>query len=100
LKGKLALVSGSTAGIGLAIATIFAREGARMIVNGRSQASVDDVVTRLQSTTGGSVQEFAGDLSKAASAEKIARQHPDVEILVNNASSSQSHLRRFLIAIG
>jgi NAD(P)-dependent dehydrogenase (short-subunit alcohol dehydrogenase family) len=84
LKGKLALVSGSTAGIGLAIATTLAREGARVIVNGRSQASVDDVVTRLQSTAGGSVQGFAGDLSEAASAEEIARQHPGVEILVNN----------------
>ncbi len=84
LKGKLALISGSTAGIGLAIATTLAREGARVIVNGRSQASVDDVVTRLKSTTGGSVQGFAGDLSKAASAEEIARQHPGVEILVNN----------------
>jgi len=84
LKGKLALVSGSTAGIGLAIATILAREGARVIVNGRSQASVDDVVTKLQSAAAGSVQGFAGDLSKAASAEEIVRQHPGVEILVNN----------------
>jgi NAD(P)-dependent dehydrogenase (short-subunit alcohol dehydrogenase family) len=84
LKGKLALITGSTAGIGLAIATMLAREGARVIVNGRSQASVDDAVTRLKSTTGGSVQGFAGDLSKAASAEEIARQHPGVEILVNN----------------
>jgi len=84
LKGKLALVSGSTAGIGLAIATTFAREGARVIVNGRSQASVDNAVAGLRSTTGGSVQRFAADLSKAASAEEVARQHPDVEILVNN----------------
>jgi len=84
LKGKLALVSGSTAGIGLAIATILAREGARVIVNGRSQASVDDVVTKLQSAAAGSVQGFAGDLSKAASAEEIVRQYPGVEILVNN----------------
>jgi NAD(P)-dependent dehydrogenase (short-subunit alcohol dehydrogenase family) len=84
LKGKLALVSGSTAGIGLAIATTLAREGARVIVNGRSQASVDDVVTKLQSAAAGSVQGFAGDLSKAASAEEIVRQHPGVEILVNN----------------
>ena len=41
LKNKLALVSGSTAGIGLAIAEALAREGARVIVNGRLQASVD-----------------------------------------------------------
>ena len=84
LKGKLALVSGSTAGIGLAIATALAREGARVIVNGRSQASVDDVVTGLRSTAGSSVEGFAADLSKAASAEELARKHPDVDILVNN----------------
>src|SRR6202171_1478817 len=84
LKGKLALVSGSTAGIGLAIATTLAREAARVIVNGRSRASVDAIVTRLQSAAGVSVQGFAGDLSQAASAEEIARQHPGVEILVNN----------------
>lgn len=84
LKGKLALVSGSTAGIGLAIATALAREGARVIVNGRSQASVDDAVAKLKSTTGGHVQGFAGDLSTAVAAEEIARQYPGVEILINN----------------
>jgi NAD(P)-dependent dehydrogenase (short-subunit alcohol dehydrogenase family) len=84
LKGKLALVSGSTAGIGLAIATALAREGARVIVNGRAQASVDDVVAKLRSTTGGDAQGFAGDLSKAAVAQDLARRHPGVEILVNN----------------
>jgi NAD(P)-dependent dehydrogenase (short-subunit alcohol dehydrogenase family) len=83
LKGKLALVSASTAGIGLAIATALAREGARTIINGRSQASVDEVVKRLQSS-GASVQGFAGDLGKAATAEELARKHPGVEILVNN----------------
>lgn len=84
LKGKLALISGSTAGIGLAIATILAREGARVVVNGRSQPPVDDVVARLRSTTGGDVRGFAGDLSTVASAEEIARKYPDVEILINN----------------
>ncbi len=84
LKGKLALVSGSTAGIGLAIATTLAAEGARVIVNGRSQSSVDDVVARLRSATGSDVRGFAGDLSVAASAEDLARTFPEVEILVNN----------------
>jgi NAD(P)-dependent dehydrogenase (short-subunit alcohol dehydrogenase family) len=84
LKGKLALVSGSTAGIGLAIATTLAREGARVIVNGRSQSSVDDAVAQLKSATGGEVQGFAGDLSTAAAADELARRHPAVEILVNN----------------
>lgn len=84
LTGKLALVSGSTAGIGLAIASTLAQEGARVIVNGRSQSSVDDVVTRMKAETGSDVQGFAGDLSTAASAEELARRYPDVEILVNN----------------
>jgi NAD(P)-dependent dehydrogenase (short-subunit alcohol dehydrogenase family) len=84
LDGKLALISGSTAGIGLAIATTLAHEGARVIINGRHQASVDDAVARLRSTARGEVQGFAGDLAKAEVAEELARRHPNVEILVNN----------------
>ncbi|HYA30592.1 MAG TPA: SDR family oxidoreductase [Acidobacteriota bacterium] len=84
LTNKLALVTGSTAGIGHAIATSLARENARVIVNGRYKASVDDSVAKLKSATGGQVYGFAGDLSEAAAAEEIARQFPDVEILVNN----------------
>lgn len=84
LTGKLALVSGSTAGIGFAIASTLAKEGARVIVNGRSQSSVDDVVAQLKAETGTDVQGFAGDLSTAASAEELARRYPNVEILVNN----------------
>jgi NAD(P)-dependent dehydrogenase (short-subunit alcohol dehydrogenase family) len=84
LNGKLALVSGSTAGIGLAIATALAQEGARVIINGRSQASVDAVAAQLRSTAAGDVQAFAGDLSKADVADELARRYPHVEILVNN----------------
>jgi NAD(P)-dependent dehydrogenase (short-subunit alcohol dehydrogenase family) len=84
LKGKRALVSGSTAGIDLAIATELAREGARVIVNGRSSPSVDSIVSEIKASTGSDVQGFAGDLSTAASAEEIAKRFPDVEILVNN----------------
>ncbi|HUL40290.1 MAG TPA: SDR family oxidoreductase [Burkholderiales bacterium] len=84
LTNKLALVSGSTAGIGHAIATTLAREGARVIVNGRYQASVDETVAKMKSATGGTVYGFAGDLSLAAVADEIARRYPDVEILVNS----------------
>jgi short chain dehydrogenase len=101
LKGKLALVSGSTAGIGLAIATTFAREGARVIINGRAQASVDDAVTELRSRTGGSVEGFAGDLSKPSSAEELGRRHPGVEILVNNLGIFEpNHSKRFPMKTG
>ena len=84
LKDKLALVSGSTAGIGLAIAQALAAEGARVIVNGRAQASVDAVVERLRSASGADVQGFAGDLTTAANAQAVADRFPGVEILVNN----------------
>ncbi|MGH6966145.1 MAG: SDR family NAD(P)-dependent oxidoreductase [Phenylobacterium sp.] len=84
LNDKLALISGSTAGIGLAIAEALAREGARVVVNGRAQASVDAVVDRLRSETGADVQGFAGDLTAAAEAEAVAARFPGVEILVNN----------------
>jgi NAD(P)-dependent dehydrogenase (short-subunit alcohol dehydrogenase family) len=84
LKDKLALVSGSTAGIGFAIAQALAQEGARVIVNGRGQAAVDQVVQQLRSATGADVQGFAGDLTTAADAERLVQRFPGVEILVNN----------------
>jgi NAD(P)-dependent dehydrogenase (short-subunit alcohol dehydrogenase family) len=84
LTGKLALVSGSTAGIGHAIAAALAAEGARVIVNGRSQASVDAAVAQISAGPGGEVLGFAGDLSSAAVAEALIQKHPGIEILVNN----------------
>jgi len=84
LDDKLSLVSGSTAGIGYAIAEALAQEGARVIVNGRSQESVDNAVSSIKSNTGGKVFSFAGDLATDAAAHQLARQFPNVEILVNN----------------
>ncbi len=84
LTGKRAFVSGSTAGIGFAIAAALAREGARVIVNGRRQESVDQAVAKIRADTGGTVEGFAGDLTQADPAERLAREFPGVEILVNN----------------
>jgi NAD(P)-dependent dehydrogenase (short-subunit alcohol dehydrogenase family) len=84
LKQKVALVTGSTAGIGHAIATSLAREGATVIVNGRSQAAVDTAVAAMRATTSGDVLGFAGDLTLAAAADALVRTHPAVDILVNN----------------
>ncbi len=84
LNGKLALVTGSTAGIGHAVAMALVREGARVIVNGRSQAAVDRAVAALQAADRGGVEGFAGDLGTAEAAEALARRFPNVEILVNN----------------
>jgi NAD(P)-dependent dehydrogenase (short-subunit alcohol dehydrogenase family) len=84
LKGKLALVSGSTAGIGHAIAATLAAEGARVIVNGRQQAAVDQAVAQIKAADGGEVLGFAGDLSTPAAAEALVKRFPNIEILVNN----------------
>ncbi len=84
LEGRLALVTGSTAGIGHAIAVALAREGARVIVNGRTQASVDSAVAAVKSETGSDALGFAGDLSDADSAEALVREQSNIEILVNN----------------
>jgi NAD(P)-dependent dehydrogenase (short-subunit alcohol dehydrogenase family) len=84
LDNKLSLVTGSTAGIGYAIATSLAREGARVIVNGRSQESVDNAVAMIKSDTGCNISGFAGDLGIDTTAEQLAEKFPDVEILVNN----------------
>jgi NAD(P)-dependent dehydrogenase (short-subunit alcohol dehydrogenase family) len=84
LDGKLALVTGSTAGIGYAIAEALAREGARVIVNGRTEQAVVEAAGALAASTGGTVTGFAGDLGTSKAAAEVARRHPGVEILVNN----------------
>ena len=84
LRGKTALVSGSTAGIGFAIAHTLAGEGAKVIINGRTQAAVDEAVQRLREETKGAVEGFAGDLSQASVAQDLATRHPGIDILVNN----------------
>jgi len=84
LTGKKALVSGSTAGIGLAIASLLAQEGADVIVNGRSESSVQQAIAQIQQATGKSVSGFAGDLTQAGVAQSLIAQYPAVDILVNN----------------
>jgi NAD(P)-dependent dehydrogenase (short-subunit alcohol dehydrogenase family) len=84
LQGKRALVTGSTAGIGAAIAARLADEGANVIVNGRTSDAVAQAVAKLKSAGDANVVGFAGDVSSAAVADELARKHPDVSILVNN----------------
>lgn len=85
LKGKTALVSGSTLGIGFAIASTLAREGVTVIVNGRTQERVDDAIARIsKDDSGAQLRPAAGDLSTVAGVEVVAGAFPDVDILVNN----------------
>ena len=85
LTDKLALVSGSTAGIGLAIASALAAEGARVIVNGRTAARVDEAIAKIRAAQpSAKLEAFAGDLSTEEAANEVAQRFPEVEILVNN----------------
>jgi NAD(P)-dependent dehydrogenase (short-subunit alcohol dehydrogenase family) len=85
LENKTALVTGSTAGIGLAIALGLAREGARVTLNGRTQKRVDDALTHVRSNLPGAKMEgIAADLGTAAGCDALVRRLPSVDILINN----------------
>src|SRR6185437_14547945 len=79
LEGKTALVSGSTVGIGLAIAAALQAEGAAVIVNGRTQERVDRAKKRI-----GAAHGIAADLGTEAGARAVTERFPEVDILVNN----------------
>ncbi|MCP1932632.1 NAD(P)-dependent dehydrogenase (short-subunit alcohol dehydrogenase family) [Bradyrhizobium elkanii] len=86
LSGKTALVTGSTAGIGNAIAKGLAETGAEVVVNGRGQAKVDAAVAAIgKAVPGAKVRGIAADVSTAAGCKALLAALPDVDILVNNA---------------
>ncbi len=80
LSGKTALVTGSTQGIGLAIAEQLADSGARVAVNGRTPERVEAAVAQLR----GDVVGVAVDVTTEEGAAQLLRELPDVDILVNN----------------
>jgi NAD(P)-dependent dehydrogenase (short-subunit alcohol dehydrogenase family) len=85
LEGKLALVTGSTAGIGFAIAKGLAAEGALVVVNGRTEARVTAACEAIRrELPAARLEGFVADLSRAEEALAAFERFPDVEILVNN----------------
>jgi len=85
LTDKKVLVSGSTAGIGFAIASLFAQEGASVVVNGRSPGRVEEAVRRIQSQKkDATVTGVAADLGTKEGVDQLTRKIPAVDILVNN----------------
>lgn len=85
LTGKTALVSGSTAGIGRAIATELAALGATVIVNGRTDTRVSDAIAAIQADVpNAKLRGIAADLSTALGCQGLVATAPDVDILVNN----------------
>jgi NAD(P)-dependent dehydrogenase (short-subunit alcohol dehydrogenase family) len=85
LKGKIAFISGSTSGIGLAIARRLAEEGADVVVNGRSEGKVKEAVDKIQfASDGGKIRGIAADLSSSEGCRKALSEVPYVDILINN----------------
>jgi NAD(P)-dependent dehydrogenase (short-subunit alcohol dehydrogenase family) len=85
LIGKTALISGSTKGIGFAIASQLAAEGTRVIINGRSEKAVAEAKAQMDMTVPNArIEGYAGDLSTAAATETLFQRFPLVDILVNN----------------
>src|ERR1700686_2082136 len=86
LKGKTALVTGSTSGIGHAIARKLALAGADVVVNGRSRAKVDAATAAMAKAVPGTrVRGIAADVSTASGCKALATALPEVDILINNA---------------
>ena len=86
LNGKTAFISGSTAGIGFAIAKRLLEEGATVIINGRNQHGIDKATTELKQLTGKTtVTGIPADFSVAEDVNRLIGQLPEIDILVNNA---------------
>jgi NAD(P)-dependent dehydrogenase (short-subunit alcohol dehydrogenase family) len=84
LTGKRALITGSTAGIGFATAAALAKEGAHVIINGRTQRRVDEALSKLRSVPGIRADGVAADVSSAEGCQRVVATHPELDILVNN----------------
>src|SRR5262245_30438192 len=87
LKGKTALVTGSTANIGYAIALALLKEDADVIINARSQESVDKAVASMKAATGRKPKTFVGDMGNAEDIARLVKEYPNVDILVNNVAT-------------
>ncbi len=86
LEDKRAVVTGSTAGIGFAIAKVLASEGASVVVNGRTEQRVAEAIDKLQAAgVRGKLDGLAADVGTAEGTRKLTDSFPDVDILVNNA---------------
>lgn len=85
LENKLCIVSGSSKGIGLAAVVALLDEGARVVLNGRSEKSVAAGIQEARKATSrGKVEGFVGDLADAKVAEGLFRKYPEADVLVNN----------------
>ncbi len=90
LVGKTALITGSTEGIGYAIARQLARAGADVVINGRSEEKTANAAERLKGeVAGGTVAAVAADVATAEGCDALVAKFPHVDILINNAGIFQ-----------
>ncbi len=84
LKNKTTVITGSTAGIGLAIASLLAKENANVVINSRTQKRVAEAVKQIKKAGAkGKVRGIAGDLATARGVEEFVREVPTADILIN-----------------
>ncbi|MEJ2882952.1 SDR family NAD(P)-dependent oxidoreductase [Pedobacter sp. GR22-6] len=87
LNNKKALITGSTAGIGYAIALQLAKEGAEVVLNGRTQQRVDQAVAQIKADSGNDqISGIVADFSDAESIKNLIGELPEVDILINNVA--------------
>jgi len=86
LKGKTAFISGSTQGIGFAIAWRLLEEGANVVINGRTEGRISEAIEKLkQLLPDAVVSGIAADFSKADEVNALLEKLPEIDILINNA---------------
>lgn len=91
LKNKTVFITGSTSGIGFATATVFAQEGATVILNGRTQQSVDNAVGNLKRLLpNASVLGIPADFSTKKNVDNLLAKLPEIDILINNVGIYKS----------
>ena len=89
LTAKRAVVSGSTAGIGLAIATGLARAGAEVVINGRTEARVQNAIETIRAEVPGAILSgVASDLSTPEGAARLVAEAAEADILVNSVGAA------------
>jgi short-subunit dehydrogenase len=102
LRGRRALVSGSTAGIGFAVAKCLAHSGAAVVVNGRTDTTVNRAVARIrEAVAGASVQGVVADAASSEGAETLIAAGPEIDFWSTTLASSKSnHSSRSATTIG